>query len=67
MKTLTQIAIYAAITYMVIAGIGSARNRGYIEGCRDTRESMIEIIKAWEIGDARVDLLGEHLAEGGVI
>ena len=55
-KNITTIAIYAAIIYMVIAGIGQANRRGYIEGRKDTREAMVEMIKAWELGDARKDL-----------
>ena len=56
-QTITQIVICAAIVYMTIAAIGNAHNRGYIEGCKDTREGGVALLKAWEIGDMREDLV----------
>ena len=45
-KNILQIAGYAAIVYFAISLMGNAHDRGYIEGCKDTRVALSEYLDA---------------------
>ena len=45
-KHMAQIGIYVALVYALISIVGSAHDRGYVEGCKDTRAALSEYLEA---------------------
>lgn len=48
MNFVIKILWVVAAMYFLIVAMGDSRNRGYIQGCEDTREFAIEVIREWE-------------------
>lgn len=49
MKTVLRIMAFCAWTVLLYYLFSESHQRGYIQGCEDTRKFSIEVIREWEL------------------